>query len=104
LARTYLLDEIEQLGPRVTLDIEFNVPPRQHARDVANVLGHNVTAIGSRVNGNARSAGSYADVHGIHDAGHTATARIPKRGHLINVNGKANHKFSHLVIWLSGHR
>jgi hypothetical protein len=103
LARTYLLDQVEQLGPRVTLDIEFNVPPRQHARDVANVLGRNVTAIGSRVNGNARSAGSRADVHSIHDAGHTATARIPQRRHLVYVDGQTNHEFSHLVIWLSGH-
>jgi hypothetical protein len=60
----HLLHELEQLRTRIALDIQLDLRPerRQAARNVAHIVGRDVTSVHPRVDRNAGDTCPHADI------------------------------------------
>ena len=88
------MHELEQIRPRVALDVVFDVPLAisKRCRDFANVLRRDVPSIAPGMRGYAGRAGRDTHVDGFENARHASAARITERRHFVDVNGKMDHE------------
>src|SRR5262249_8675476 len=94
--------EVEQIRPRVALDVVFNVPVAAAERhsDVTNILRRDVTPIVTGMDGDTRRARGDADVDGFEDARHASAAGITERRDFVDVHRKLDHGHGR---WLMAH-
>jgi hypothetical protein len=83
----HLFDEIEQLGPRIALDVVLDAGMAAYRPgDRPDIVGRDVAAIGARMHGDARSTGRDADLNGFDHVRLAPAARVAKCSHFIHVD------------------
>jgi hypothetical protein len=81
-------DQRKKVGSGITLDVELNawLSAREFVRDLARILGCNVSPVGTRMDGDSWSAGRNANIDGLENARHGATTRVTKCGDFVDVD------------------
>ncbi len=87
------LNELDEIGPRIAFDIEFDSRPLafQRLHDVVHVLRLDVPLIGARMNGDALNAGSKTHGHRVEHARLVAAAGIAQGRDFVDVDGETDH-------------
>src|SRR5215472_11259605 len=93
LVGPHLFDQRDEVGPGIPFDVEFDMrlAPRKHRRHLAHIVGGDVALVGARVNGDAIHASGDADANCIGHTRKVSSARVAKRGDLVDVDRKVNH-------------
>src|SRR5262245_2493228 len=88
LVGPHLLNERDQLRSRIPFDVVFDPRPewRQHARDVPNVPGRDVPAVGPRMHGDSLHPGVDARTNRVEYAGEVPSAGVADGGDLVDVD------------------
>ncbi len=88
LVRPHFVDELDEIGPRVALDIVLDLMPhwREHFGDFKNVGAPNVPLICTRMHRDPGGARLDTSTHGFDDARHRAAPGIPEGRDLVDVD------------------
>ena len=89
MIRPYSANEVDEIGPRIAFDVEFDgwSLAVECGDDVVHVVRFDVPLVGARVDSDAMDARAKAYRHRVEHAGLIAAARVAEGGDLVDVDG-----------------